>query len=207
MLSICVEDIITKPKHYCGIAGIFSSKEINIPEKLFYTLFSLQHRGQESAGIAYLKEGRIAAYRDLGMVPAVLSRYLKLERKSPIGIGHVRYSTRGGNKIENVQPIHVVCNKGNIALAHNGNLSNAQQLKDTVFSDGAIIQSTTDTELILHLLSMSKETVFKDALYKTLAVIEGAYSMLMIRNDSLIAIRDPNGFRPLYMGKIGRAHV
>ncbi len=93
------------------------------------------------------------------MVPAVLSRYLQLDRPSNVGIGHVRYSTKGGNRIENAQPIHVVCNKGEISLAHNGTLSNAAELKDRVFSEGAIIQSTTDTEIILHLISMSRKNI------------------------------------------------
>jgi len=201
MISICVEDIFSKPGHYCGIAGIYSENRINIPENLFYTLFSLQHRGQESAGVSYVKDGDIKTYKDLGMVPAVLSRYLHLERMSNIGIGHVRYSTKGGNRIENAQPIHVICNKGQISLAHNGTLSNAPDLKNMVFDDGAILQSTNDTEIILHLISMAKERDFKKALIKTLNMLEGAYSLVMIRNESLIAIRDPHGFRPLYMGK------
>ncbi len=201
MVSICVEDNFSKPGHYCGLAGIYSESPINIPEKLFYSLFSLQHRGQESAGISYIKDGSIKTYKDLGMVPAVLSRYLQLDRSSNIGIGHVRYSTKGGNKIENAQPIQVICNKGQISLAHNGTLSNAADLKKRVFDDGAIIQSTTDTEIILHLLSMAREKDFKKALISTLRVLEGAYSLLMIRDDALIAVRDPHGFRPLYMGK------
>ncbi len=134
------------------------------------------------------------------MVPAVLSRYLHLDRQSNIGIGHVRYSTKGGNRIENAQPIQVVCNKGQIAIAHNGTLSNAEELKNRVFSDGAIFQSTNDTEIILHLISKSREKTFKAALFKTLSELEGAYSLVIMKDDSLIAVRDPMGFRPLYMG-------
>ena len=200
MVIIYVEDIQSELGHYCGVAGIFSNTPVNIPEKLFYALFTLQHRGQESAGIAYHKNNSITVYKDLGMVPAVLSRYLKIKRESNIGIGHVRYSTKGGNKIENAQPIHVISNKGELALAHNGTLSNAAELKNKVFAEGAILQSTTDTETILHLISMSKEKTFKDALLKTLSKLEGAYSLVMMKDDSLIAIRDPMGFRPLYMG-------
>ena len=201
MLTIYVEDIQSKLGHFCGISGIYSKTPINIPEKLFYTLFTLQHRGQESAGVAYRKNGDTTVYKDLGMVPSVLSRYLHVERLSKTGIGHVRYSTKGGNRIENAQPIHVTCNKGQIALAHNGTLSNAAELKNKVFSEGAIIQSTTDTEIIMHLISMSKEKTFKAALLKTLSVLEGAFSLVMLKDDSLIAVRDPMGFRPLYMGE------
>ena len=202
MLSILsMEDIFSKPKHFCGITGIYSETPVNIPEMLFYTLFSLQHRGQEAAGISYLKDGSIKTYKDLGMVPAVLSRYLQIDTSSNIGIGHVRYSTRGGNKLENVQPIHAVSNKGEIAIAHNGAISNAANIRKLVFDKGAIIQSAADTEIILHLLAMSEEKNFKKALLNTLKMLEGAFSFIMLKDDSLIAARDPNGFRPLYVGK------
>ena len=196
-----VEDIYSKPGHYCGVAGIYSETPTDIPEKLFYTLFALQHRGQEGAGISYVKDGSIKTYKDVGMVPSVLSRYLQIETHSNIGIGHVRYSTSGKNKIENVQPIHAISNKGDIAIAHNGTLSNAAAIKKLVFDRGAIIQSTTDTEVILHLLAMSEEKEFKKALFNTLNMLEGAFSFTMIKDNSLIAARDPYGFRPLYVGK------
>ena len=196
-----VEDIYSKPREHCGVAGIYSETPINIPEKLFYALFALQHRGQEGAGISYLKDGSIKTYKDLGMVPSVLSRYLQIETYSNIGIGHVRYSTAGVNKLENVQPIHAVSNKGDIAIAHNGTLSNAADIRKLVFDKGAILQSTTDTEIILHLLAMSEEKQFRKALLDTLNILEGAYSFVMIKDDSLIAARDPHGFRPLYVGK------
>jgi amidophosphoribosyltransferase len=134
------------------------------------------------------------------MVSTVLSRYLSENRPSRIGIGHVRYSTHGGNKLENAQPIVVNCNKGKIALAHNGNISNTSELKQLLFDEGSIFQSTSDTELLLHLLSRSRENDFFSALGKTLQKIEGAFSLVMIWNETLIGIRDPYGFRPLYVG-------
>jgi len=143
--------------HHCGVVGVFSEGKINVPEKIFYSLFSLQHRGQESAGLTYRKENRLVTYKDLGMVSSVLSRYLEAEHPSNIGIGHVRYSTSGANLIENAQPIHVTCNKGDIALAHNGNISNAPELKEVLVDKGTIFQSTSDTELILHLLAQSRK--------------------------------------------------
>ncbi len=188
--------------HFCGVAGVFSREPTNIPEHLFYSLFSLQHRGQESAGIVYRKEnGKLVAYKDLGMVYTVLARYLDKTKKSTIGIGHVRYSTHGGNRVENVQPILVSCNKGDIALGHNGNISNTRQLKDKLFTEGSIFQSTSDTELILHLISRSGKRDFSGALVETLNRLEGAFSMVMIRDDALLAMRDPLGFRPLYIGE------
>lgn len=188
-----------KISHYCGVTGIASEQEINIPEKLFYPLFALQHRGQESAGISYNNRGQLIFYKDLGMVSQVLSRYLHEEHLSNVGIGHVRYSTQGANKLENAQPITVTCNKGQIALAHNGNISNSEELRDYLFKNGSIFQSTSDTELILHLIARSKQDNFKQALIETLNKLQGAFTMLLIHEDTLYAIRDPLGFRPLMM--------
>jgi amidophosphoribosyltransferase len=188
-------------KHYCGVVGIYSSKEINLPEKLFYGLFAQQHRGQESAGIAYRNKGHLVTYKDVGMVSEVLAHYLNENHPSQVGIGHVRYSTHGGNKLENAQPISVSCNKGEIALAHNGNISNTIQIKDRLTAEGSIFQSTSDTELMLHLIARSRKLNFEDALFETLAQLEGAFSMVMIHDDKLYAMRDPNGFRPLYIAE------
>ncbi len=189
------------PRHFCGVAAIHSRRPVNIPSLLFYPLFSLQHRGQESAGISYRKNGKTVVYKDLGMVSTVLSRYLHEERQSKAGIGHVRYSTHGGNKLENAQPIVVECNKGEIAIAHNGNFSNTAELKDALFEEGSIFQTSSDTELFLHLISRSRRPDFYSALVETLGKIQGAYIMVMLHDDEVIAIRDPLGFRPLYMGR------
>lgn len=207
MVYRLVSDLEEKIGHYCGVVGLFSQEETNIPETLFFPLFSLQHRGQESCGIAYKKGKDIVAYKDLGMVSTVLSKYLQEKKLSKIGIGHVRYSTQGGNRIENVQPLVVNCNKGSIALAHNGNILNSARLKEELFQEGSIFQTTSDTELILHLLSRNPEKNFLTALTTTLHRLEGAYSIVMIWNDTLIGIRDPMGFRPLYIGKKGPLHI
>ncbi|AFG38004.1 amidophosphoribosyltransferase [Spirochaeta africana] len=188
------------PKHYCGVVGLYAKTPVNIPEKLFFPLFSLQHRGQESAGVAYRKDGETVVYKDIGMVSQVLSRYLDKDRPSKLGIGHVRYSTLGGNKIENVQPIHVACNKGEIALAHNGNLSNSSSIKNNLFQGGSIFQTTSDSELFVHLISRSVQPSFHLALIDALSQMQGAFSMVMMHDDSLYAVRDPYGFRPLYIG-------
>ena len=187
--------------HHCGVVGIYSANETKIPEMLFYGLFSLQHRGQESAGIAYRKPDELVVYKDLGMVSTVLSRYIEEPKSSQLGIGHVRYSTQGGNKIENAQPMLVNCNKGSIALAHNGNISNTVPIKEKLEAEGSIFQSSSDSELILHLLARSRKPSFHEALVETLGALEGAYSMVMVHNDSLVAVRDPGGFRPLYIGR------
>jgi len=187
-------------KHFCGVAGVFCENDDDIPAQLFYSLFALQHRGQESCGIAYRRDGKTIVYKDLGMVSQVLSHYLEKPRSSKVGIGHVRYSTNGGNKLENAQPIVVECNKGTIALAHNGNISNTTALKQHLFADGSIFQTSSDSELILHLISRSRAGDFHSALVETLQRVEGAYSITMIHDNRLIVIRDPLGFRPLYLG-------
>jgi amidophosphoribosyltransferase len=180
--------------------GISSEREINIPELLFYGLFSLQHRGQESAGLAYHRQGRIKSYRSVGMVTSALSHYLSDEHPSRLGIGHVRYSTQGTNKLENAQPIVVSCSKGEIALAHNGNISNSEELQKKLVDEGSIFQSTSDTELLLHLIARSRQPTFRDALIECLMHIEGAWCFLLMHDEKLYAVRDPHGFRPLVMG-------
>ncbi len=189
--------------HYCGVVGIESQKPCNIPQKLFYPLFALQHRGQESAGIAYFKltENKIYAYKDLGVVSDVLGRYLHKDISSTCGIGHVRYSTHGGSKVENAQPFHITCNKGNIALAHNGNISNAKFIRKELQESGAIFQTTSDSELLFHLISRSKEENIQAAIKEAIDRLEGAFSFVMMVGKVLIGIRDRNGYRPLYIGK------
>jgi amidophosphoribosyltransferase len=181
--------------------GISCDADENIPELLFFGLFSQQHRGQESAGIAYRRHDRIVSYRDVGMVANALSHYLEERHPSRVGIGHVRYSTHGTNKLENAQPIVVQCNKGEISLAHNGNISNSDALARELIGAGSIFQSTTDTELLLHLIARSPRADFREALEESLGRLEGAWCFLVMHGDTLIAARDPLGFRPLVVGR------
>ena len=197
----CVADGNSSLRHHCGIVGISSREEVNMPELLFYGLFSLQHRGQESAGLAYRRQGKIKSYRSVGMVSTALSHYLSESHPSRLGIGHVRYSTHGTNKLENAQPIVVSCSKGEISLAHNGNISNSELLQERLIAEGSIFQSTTDTELLLHMIARSRQASFRDALVECLGLIEGAYCFLLMHEDALYAVRDPYGFRPLVMGR------
>ncbi|AHC14762.1 amidophosphoribosyltransferase [Salinispira pacifica] len=186
--------------HYCGVVGLFSREPSNIPQDLYFPLFALQHRGQESAGIAYREDDQTVVHKDLGMVSSVLGKYLEKPHSSHAGIGHVRYSTHGGNKKENAQPLVVNSNKGEIAIAHNGNLTNTKELKEELFQEGAIFQTSSDTEVILHLISRCRKDGFHEALMHSLGRLKGAFSMVALHDDSLIAIRDPWGFRPLYIG-------
>jgi amidophosphoribosyltransferase len=190
--------------HECGVAGIFSPDPEDIPRTLFYMLFSLQHRGQESCGLAWEEDGQWKSRRDLGMVAPVLGRYVQEEHSSRLGIGHVRYSTAGGSGVQNAQPIVVDCNKGRVALAHNGNISNGGELRSSLTETGSIFQGTADSELILHLISRSHRRDREGFLREALSPLEGAYSVAMMHDDALVAARDPSGFRPLYIGRSGK---
>ena len=195
-------------RHHCGVAGLFSPEPINIPERLFYMLFSLQHRGQESCGIAWEEEGSWKSRRELGMVAPALGSFLAENRRSRLGIGHVRYSTAGGGGIANAQPLVVECNKGRLALGHNGNLSNGGRLREELRAAGSIFQGSADSELILHLISRAAAQDRDAFLREALGQLEGAYSLVLMHEEALVAIRDPSGFRPLYVGhKDGQSYV
>ncbi len=168
-------------------------------------LFSLQHRGQESCGIAWDEDGCLRSKKDLGMVAPILGGFVTEHHPSRLGIGHVRYSTAGGSGISNAQPLVASCNKGRIALGHNGNISNGGLLRSGLTEEGSIFQGTADSELILHLISRSKSSRREDFLSDALTRLEGAYSLVMMHEDALVAARDPSGFRPLYIGFKGAA--
>ncbi len=193
--------------HYCGIAGIWSPQPIDLPERLFYMLFSLQHRGQEGAGICYEngQGGPLELFKDSGMVSSVLGRFVGAKHPSRLGIGHTRYSTSGGSGARNAQPLLVNCNKGDIAIAHNGNISNSERLKAELSAEGAIFQATSDTELILHLMSRSKQSDPEMIIREAFGRLEGAFSIVMVWKGRLYALRDPDGFRPLYLARSGDA--
>lgn len=186
--------------HHCGVAGIFAVEAQNLPELLFYMLFSLQHRGQESCGVTWEEGGTWRSRRDLGMVAPTLGGFTAERHPSQLAIGHVRYSTAGGSGISNAQPLVVSCNKGRIALGHNGNISNGGLLRERLTDEGSIFQGTADSELILHLISRSPQKRREDFLAEAFAQLEGAYSLVMMHEDAMIAARDPSGFRPLYLG-------
>ena len=189
----------------CGVFGIYEKENTNnIAKQVYYGLYALQHRGQESAGIAVCKDGIISHIKGMGLVNEVFNHdNIQKINEGNIAIGHVRYSTTGGNNINNVQPIVIQHNKGNLALAHNGNLVNAYQIRKSFEETGAIFHGTSDTESICY--SIVKERIksssIEEAIEKTMDDIKGAYSCLAMSSQKLIAFRDPNGFRPLCLGK------
>lgn len=171
--------------------------------KLCYLgLHALQHRGQESAGIASTDGTNVHVYKAMGLVADIFNEPTLARVPGPHAIGHTRYSTAGDSALLNAQPIRVDCNKGRIAVAHNGNLVNAAQLRERFESQGSIFQTTSDTEVILHLIALSKETTLVESVADALRRIEGAFSLVMVTPDYIFAARDPRGFRPLAMGRV-----
>lgn len=189
----------------CGIIGIFENERKALAETVYYGLYALQHRGQEGCGIAVCDDGVITSHKDTGLVGEVFDhRTLNELPCGTMAIGHVRYSTTGGNERRNCQPIVVNHQKGRMALAHNGNLSNAAQLRSALELTGAIFHTTSDTETIAYEITKMrlKTPSIEDAVLGTMDIIDGAYSLVVMSPTKLIAVRDPYGYRPLCYGKL-----
>lgn len=189
----------------CGIFGI--SGHPNAAAMTHLGLYSLQHRGQESAGIVAAKEGEVHAIRAMGLVSDQFSDLKMSELVGPLAMGHTRYSTAGSSTIENAQPALVRFKGGYISLAHNGNLTNAPEIRHDLEGEGSIFSSTMDSEVIVHRLAKSKAERPEEKLAEALNGIEGAYSLLVMIGDTLVAARDPYGWRPLVMGRINGSIV
>src|SRR5512137_1302193 len=193
------------PKHYCGIFGVYGHP--NAAELTYYGLYALQHRGQESAGIVTSDGKQFRAHKGMGLVPQVFKGDILHDMVGPIAIGHTRYSTTGSSHLRNAQPLTVDCARGQIAIAHNGNLTNAAQLREELEAKGSIFQTTVDSEIILHLLAQPTLHGESNNLVRSLHRIEGAYSLVIMTETELIGLRDPHGFRPLCLGRIDDAWV
>lgn len=189
----------------CGIFGVFGH-----PDAVTLTylgLYALQHRGQEGAGIVYAEDGNLIGHRGVGLVADVFKPHRLARLKGDLAIGHVRYSTFGTSVLKNVQPLMADYARGAMALGHNGNLVNAGQLREALEGNGAIFQSTTDSEVIIQLIARSKKARFADCVVDALTQVIGAYSLLATDGESIVAARDPMGFRPLWLGRLGDAYV
>ena len=192
----------------CGIFGIILEHPAPcIIQYLYNGLFALQHRGQESVGIAFTNAKRIEIYKKQGLVANRLFKIASEEYKSLAGIGHVRYSTHGASILSNIQPIKVNCNKGEIAIAHNGNIPFAGQIIRELIRSGSIFQTTCDSEIFLQLMARVPGIDFEKSLTSVLNQVVGAYSILLLHRNRIIAIRDPHGFRPLSIGKVKKGYV
>ncbi|MFC1692348.1 amidophosphoribosyltransferase [Candidatus Latescibacterota bacterium] len=195
-----------KPREECGIFAIYG--HLNAAEMAYLGLYALQHRGQEATGIATSDGNEIYYHRGMGLVSEVFAdqgifRYLKGQS----AIGHNRYSTTGSNRTTNVQPLLAADRGGPVAIAHNGNLTNTRELYEHLLEKGAIFHTTLDSEIIIHLAAMSKKESFEERLIEALSGVEGAYCLVVQTNDMIIAARDPHGFRPLCLGKVGTSWV
>ena len=188
----------------CGVFGCFTLNATNLAEIAYYGLYALQHRGQESCGIVVCEDGLFTSHKDLGLVNDVFSREVLAKFPAATAcVGHVRYGTTGGNNRSNCQPIEVNHQKGKMALAHNGNISNAYSLRDRLELNGAIFHSTSDTEIIAYIITQMrlKAPSIEEALCDTMEVLEGAYSLVLMSATKLLAARDPLGMRPLCYGR------
>ena len=189
----------------CGVFGVFARETTDVASLAYYALYALQHRGQESAGIAVNDDGVFTAYRDVGLVSEVFPKErLQALGTGSIAVGHVRYGTTGSDNKRNVQPILVNHFKGRMALAHNGNLTNSQELRQKLESSGSIFHTTTDSEVIAYIIVQErlKAPSIEAAVSAAMDRIEGAYSLVLSSPTKLIAARDPHGFRPLCMGRL-----
>jgi len=189
----------------CGVFGVFGAQEAS--NLAYLGLHSLQHRGQEAAGIVSSNGGQLFVHRGMGLVQDVFTADQLEKLPGSSAIGHVRYTTAGGSHIKNAQPLAVDCGHGSIAVAHNGNLTNGLALRHQLERDGSIFSSDSDTEVLVHLIARSKAATMVDRVADALHQVEGAYSLVFLSPDELVAVRDPYGFRPLCLGKLDGAYV
>ncbi|TCS80613.1 amidophosphoribosyltransferase [Tepidibacillus fermentans] len=199
------ELILDKMNEECGVFGVYNHP--GTPQFIYYGLHALQHRGQESAGIVTSNRQSFTFHRGMGLVTEVFQTKELEQLRGTMGIGHVRYSTTGASSLQNAQPLVFNYHDGQLAIATNGNLVNATQIRRQLERQGSIFQTTSDTEVIAHLIARSMYDNIEDAVKEALGMIKGAYALLIMTNDKLIAALDPNGLRPLVLGKIEEGYV
>ena len=194
-----------RPRDECGVVGVTGID--NAAELTFLGLYALQHRGQESAGICAVENGEARLQKGLGLVAEVFNAEKLAKLPGTTSIGHVRYSTAGGAGIRNAQPIAVRYARGDLAVAHNGNITNAQELRQRLVGEGAIFQSSSDSEVIVHLIARSRHHSVEAQIDDALTHLEGAFSVAISVGNTLYAARDPRGFRPLVLGQRDDGHI
>ncbi|MFC1892324.1 amidophosphoribosyltransferase [Thermodesulfobacteriota bacterium] len=194
-----------RPKDECGIFAIYDHDEAS--KLAYFGLYALQHRGQESAGIVVSDGTQVKEHKAMGLVPDIFNEEILDNLKGDIALGHVRYSTTGSSVLLNAQPFRIQYAGRSLSIAHNGNLVNAKKLRSELENDGSIFQTTMDSEIVLHLAAKHMKKGLEQAMIETMKAVKGAYSMVVMTEDTLIAIRDPNGFRPLCLGKLNSGYV
>jgi amidophosphoribosyltransferase len=189
----------------CGVFGVFNHTEA--AKMTYLGLYALQHRGQEAAGIASTDSANIHIHKAMGLVQEIFTPEVISHLPGAVAIGHTRYSTAGDKSLMNAQPVVIDCNKGKLAVAHNGNLTNAMELRRKLEHRGSIFQTTSDTEVIVHLIARSGARNLSGAIADALNQVEGAYSLVILTRDEIYAIRDPRGFRPLNLGRLDASWI
>lgn len=192
-----------EPREYCGLFGIIGHRQASW--LTYLGLYAQQHRGEEACGIVANKEGVLSIHKEVGLVNDAFNGEVLTKLKGEMAVGHVRYSTTGSSILKNAQPLLIDYAKGSICIAHNGNLVNSLELRRYLEKSGSIFQTTTDSEIIIHLMARNRSKDLEESLIYALKRIKGAYSLIMMDNEHLIGIRDPFGFRPLCLGKLGKA--
>ena len=197
-------------KEACGVMGIFSNDELNLPKEMYYGLFALQHRGQESCGMSVSNNGVVTTYKDMGLVNEVFDDAKIAELQGQIGIGHCRYSTTGNSEAKNAQPLTMNFVKGTLSIAHNGNLANADEIRKKLMEEqGAVFHTSTDSEIFAYLIAKKEvEThLLEVAIRQATEMVSGAYALLVMGSKKLVGIRDPFGLKPLCLGQKGNSYI
>ena len=194
-----------RPREACGIFAVYGHEDA--PKLTYFGLYALQHRGQESAGIVVSDGRQVMEHKAMGLVPDIFGEEILTKLKGNMALGHVRYSTTGSSLLVNAQPLRVQHLGKTLAIAHNGNLVNARQIRDALESQGSLFQTTTDSEVVLHLVARAMKKGLEEAMLDTMRQVKGAYSMVIMTQDTLIAMRDPHGFRPLCLGRLNSGYV
>jgi len=194
-----------RPREECGIFAVYGHEEA--AKLTYFGLYALQHRGQESAGIVASDGRHVVEHKAMGLVPDMFGEEVLSRLKGNMALGHVRYSTTGSSLLMNAQPLKIHHLGKTLAIAHNGNLVNARQIRGQMESEGSIFQTTTDSEVVLHLIARAMKKGLERAMLETMSQVKGAYSMVIMTEDSLLAFRDPHGFRPLCLGRLNSGYV
>jgi len=194
-----------RPREECGVFAVYGHEDA--AKLTYFGLYALQHRGQESAGIVASDGMRVREHKAMGLVPEVFDEHILEQLKGDMALGHVRYSTTGSSLLVNAQPLKVQHSGKSLAVAHNGNLVNARRIRAELEDTGSIFQTGMDSEVVLHLIAKHLKEGLARAVIETMARIEGAYSMIIMTEDTLIAARDPKGFRPLCLGKLDSGYI
>lgn len=201
-----MENFLTsRPREECGIFAVYGHEEA--AKMAYFGLYALQHRGQESAGIVVSDGSQVLEHKAMGLVPEVFDEKILDRLKGHIALGHVRYSTTGSSLLVNAQPFKVHFSGKSLSIAHNGNLVNAHEIRSKLEDRGSIFQTTMDSEVVLHLTAKYLKMGLEQAMVETMAEVKGAYSMVIMTEDTIIAARDPNGFRPFCLGKLESGYV